>query len=57
MKLKKPENINYCVTVSKVSNIIPLDNCDNVVHALIIGNLVIVSKDVQQGYLGLYFPV
>lgn len=57
MKLKKPINQNYCATVVEIKNIIPLDNCDNVVHTNIMGNLVITSRDTQVGDVGLYFPV
>lgn len=57
MKLKEPVNKNYCATVSKISSIIPLDNCNNVVHGLIMGNLVIVDKSSKVGDIGLYFPV
>src|SRR6056297_2086764 len=57
MKLKKPVNENYSATVVKIKNIIPLDNCDNVVHANIMGNLVIASKDTKIGDIGIYFPV
>lgn len=57
MKLKKPVNENYSATVVKIKNIIPLDNCDNVVHSNIMGNLVITSKDTKIGDIGIYFPV
>lgn len=57
MKLKKPINQNYCVTIVEIRNIIELDNCDNVVHTNIMGNLVITSKDTKVGDVGLYFPV
>lgn len=57
MKLKKPINQNYCATVVEIKNIIKLDNCDNVVHTNIMGNLVITSKDTKIGDVGLYFPV
>lgn len=57
MKLKKPLNLNYCATVVEIKNIIELDNCDNVVHTNIMGNLVITSKDTQVGDVGLYFPI
>ncbi len=50
-------NKNYCATVVAIQNIIPLENCDNVVHTSIMGNLVIVSKDIKIGELGLFFPV
>jgi len=57
MKLKKPVNQNYCATVIEIKNIIELDDCDNVVHTNIMGNLVITSKDTNIGDIGLYFPV
>jgi len=50
-------NKNYCTTVVAIQNVIPLENCDNVVHTSIMGNLVIVSKDIKIGELGLFFPV
>nr|MDA3854971.1 hypothetical protein [Candidatus Woesearchaeota archaeon] len=53
----KPKNINYCGTVVKIEQLIPLDNCDNVLHASIFGNLVIVSKNTEVGEIGIFFPV
>ena len=57
MKLKSPINKNYCATVVTIKNIIPLNNCDNVCHTSIFGNLVIVSKSIKIGDKGLFFPV
>lgn len=57
MSLKKPINENYCATVTEIKTIIPLENCDNVVHTNIFGNLVIVGKDTQIGDRGIFFPV
>lgn len=57
MKLKKPKNINYCATVVKIEKLIPLGNCDNVLHALIFGNLVIVTKKTKVGEIGIFFPI
>ena len=54
--MKKPINENYCFTVVKITNIIPLDNCDNVVHTSIFGNLVVVSKDTKINDIGLFIP-
>jgi len=54
--MKNPVNSNYCASVVEVKNTIPIDNCDNVVHTNIFGNLVIVSKDTNVGDVGLYFP-
>jgi hypothetical protein len=55
--IKEPINKNYCATVVEIKNIIPLENCDNVVHTNIFGNLVIVGKDTNLGDVGLFFPV
>lgn len=57
MKLKKPENSNYAAVVAKISNIIALPNCDNVSHASVLGNLVIVGNDCKKGDIGIYFPL
>lgn len=57
MKLQKPKNQNYCATVVLIANIIPLDGCDNVVATRIMGNQVIIGKDVSIGDIGLFFPV
>lgn len=57
MMLKAPINENYAATVVEIKNIIPLDNCDNVVHTNIFGNLVIVGKDTKVGDKVLFFPV
>ena len=57
MKLEKPENSNYAAVIAKVDNIVALDNCSNVQAAIILGNQVIVSKDVQKDTIGIYFPL
>ena len=57
MTFKKPINENYCGTVVEIKNLIPIENCDNVVHTSIFGNLVIVEKIVPIGTIGVYFPV
>lgn len=56
MKLNTPKNKNYCATVVEITNIIPLKNCDNVVHTNIFGNLVIISKDTHIKQIGIFFP-
>lgn len=56
MKLKTPINENYAATLVVIKNIIILDNCDNVVHTNIFGNLVVVGKDTKIGDKGLFFP-
>ena len=57
MKIKKPENPNYSAIVVEIKTIIPLENCTNVQGAIIMGNQVVVSKDVKVGDIGLYFPL
>ena len=57
MKINKPKNPNYCATVVEIKNIIPLEGCDNVVATSIMGNQVIIGKDVKVGDIGLYFPL
>lgn len=57
VKLKEPVNKNYCATVVKLDKFVDLPKCDNVKHAIILGNSVIVSKDKKQGEIGLFFPV
>lgn len=57
MRIKEPKNQNYAAIVVEIKTIIPLENCDNVQGAIIMGNQVIVSKDVKVGDIGLYFPL
>lgn len=54
--IKSPKNSNYCATIVEIKNLIPLDNCDNVLHANIFGNLVVVPKTTPIGEIGIYFP-
>ncbi len=53
----KVTSVNYCGQVVEIKKVIDLENCDNVRHANIFGNLVIVSKDTKEGDVGIYFPV
>lgn len=57
MKLNKPKNSNYAAVVVEIQTTIPLEGCDNVHAAIIMGNHVIVSKDTKAGDVGLYFPL
>ena len=57
MKLNKPKNLNYCATVVAIKTLVPLNNCDNVQAAIIMGNQVIVGNDVKIGDVGLFFPL
>ena len=57
MKIIKPKNENYSAIVVEIKTLIPLEKCDNVQGAIIMGNQVIVSKSVKIGDVGLYFPL
>jgi len=57
MKFNLKGNINYSAVIVKIEKLIPLENCDNIQHAQILGNSVIVSKDCKIGDVGIYFPV
>ncbi len=57
IKVKVPKNSNYAAVVTKINKLIPLENCDNVQAAIIMGNQVIVSKSIKIGDVGLYFPL
>lgn len=56
MIFELPKNANYAGTVVKIANIIPLENCDNVVGTTIFGFQAIVGKNTQVGDLGVVFP-
>ena len=57
MELKKPKNSNYAAVVVEIKTLVPLEKCDNVQAAIIMGNQIIVSKEVKIGDIGLFFPV
>lgn len=57
MKLQKPINENYCGVIVEIKNIIPLNNCDNLVHTEILNSLVVVDKSTKIGMKGVFFPV
>lgn len=50
-------DLNYCATVVKIEKLVQLENCNNVQAAIIMGNQIIVSKEVKIGDIGLFFPV
>ena len=54
MKLNKLKNENYAAVVVEIKTIIPLEKCDNVQAAIIMGNQVVVSKDVKVGDIEAY---
>ena len=53
----KLTNQNYNATVVEIKTLIPLENCDNVQVTLIMGNQVVVGKNIKIGDIGLFFPV
>ncbi|MEU7570287.1 RNA ligase family protein [Micromonospora sp. NPDC049240] len=55
MKINPPKNPNYAATVVRVRHINQLANCDNVVGVPLLGYQAIVSKDTQEGDLGILF--
>ena len=55
--MNKPKNENYCATVIEIKKLIPLVGCNNVQAAIIMGQQVVVGKDVKVGDIGLFFPV
>lgn len=55
--MKTPKNENYAAVVVEIKTLVPLEKCDNVQAAIIMGNQVVVSKDVKVGDIGLYFPL
>lgn len=57
LTLNKPENPNYAASIVKIERLVELDNCDNVIGAIIYGNHVIVDKSVKNGDVGVFFPV
>ena len=57
MKHEKPINPNYCAIVTIIDKLHDIDNCDNVIHAEIFGNLIIVTKNTKLNDIGIFFPV
>ena len=45
----KVKNKNYCGTIVKINTLVPIENSDNIQHAIIIGNSVIVDKKTHVG--------
>jgi hypothetical protein len=57
MKFEKVKNENYCGTVVKLDQFVPIPKADKIQSALIFGNSVIISKDATVGDIGVFFPV
>ena len=55
--MNKPKNDNYAAVVVQISTLVPLAGCDFVQAAIIMGNQIIVSKEIKIGDIGLFFPV
>jgi len=55
--MKAPKNENYSAQIVEIKTVRPLENCDKVQAAIIMGNQVIVSNNVKVGDVGIYFPV
>ncbi|CAB4143218.1 RNA ligase domain, REL/Rln2 [uncultured Caudovirales phage] len=56
MELKLTDE-NYCATVVRLDEFIPLPGCDRIKHARVCNSLVIVSAESQKGDWGIYFPI
>lgn len=56
MKLDVPKNANYAVSIVEVKNIIPLENCDNIVATTFFGFQAIVNKATKEGDIGIVIP-
>lgn len=56
MRIDKPKNSNYAAVVVSIKNIIPFENCDNVVGTTLLGFQAVISKDVKIGDIGIVFP-
>ena len=56
MKLEKPANENYCAIVCEIKNLIPFENCDNVVGTTLFGFQAVVPKCTKIGDIGIVFP-
>lgn len=55
--MKEPINPNYCASVVEISKLVPIEKADNIQAAIIFGNSVIVSAQIEPGTKGLYFPL
>jgi hypothetical protein len=58
MKLEiKNDNDNYAARFVQITDLVPIPNANNIQHAIINANSVIVSKDTKIGDVGVFFPV
>lgn len=56
MKLDIPKNTNYAAVVVKLTTLVPLTNCDNVVGTPLFGFQAIIGKEHHIGDVGIVFP-
>ena len=57
MKMKQPINLNYCASVVEITKLVPIEKADKIQVAIISGNSVVVSKDMEVGVRGLFFTL
>lgn len=57
MKLTKPVNSNYAALVTKISKTIPIEGANTVQIGIVLGNSVVISKELKEGDVGIYFPL
>ncbi len=55
MKMKPPVNLNYCASVVEITKLVPIPKADKIQVAVILGNSVVVSKEMKVGVRGLFF--
>lgn len=48
--------MSYKAFITKVNKVIPISGADNIQSAIVLGNQVVVGKDVKVGDLGVFFP-
>ena len=56
MNLDQPVNPNYCATVVRVKNLVPLNNADRLLGMPLFGLQAVVGLNTEVGDLGLLFP-
>lgn len=55
--LRNQDNSNYCAVIVKIEKLSKISNCDNLLYAEIFGRSVLVSKDIKEGDIGIFFPI
>lgn len=57
MKVLLKGNKNYCATIVKIENIVPIEGANSIAIAPIFGNSIIVGVDTKTDTTGIYFPL